>query len=199
MSSKIVSITSKEELNNYLSKDTVVEFSAAWCGSCKAVQPKVEELSSKYNKVNFVSIDIDKTESLAKEYDVTSVPTFFFFKDGKVISRFVGASIAEIEKHILSLYTSPPTATVKQRVVKLTEDLAFGVQPTVSELQSLKTGGIKSVINMRETWEKNFIENEKDIVENQGLKYHLASIDVHFFFFLILSIFVSLAFFLCVV
>jgi len=40
------------------------------------------------------------------------------------------------------------------RVIKLTDDLAFGAQPSETELKSLSQDGIKSVINMRETHEK---------------------------------------------
>jgi len=65
----------------------------------------------------------------------------------------------------------------KERVVKLTEDLAFAVQPTVEELKHLVSEGIKSVVNMREPWEKGFIKDEKEILEAQGVKYHLAPID----------------------
>jgi protein tyrosine phosphatase (PTP) superfamily phosphohydrolase (DUF442 family) len=43
---------------------------------------------------------------------------------------------------------------LRQRVVKLTEDLAFAVQPTETELKTLKETGINSVINMREVTEK---------------------------------------------
>jgi protein tyrosine phosphatase (PTP) superfamily phosphohydrolase (DUF442 family) len=45
-------------------------------------------------------------------------------------------------------------APLRQRVVKLTDDLAFAVQPTESELRTLKESGINSVINMREVTEK---------------------------------------------
>ncbi len=44
--------------------------------------------------------------------------------------------------------------TAQPRVIKLTDDLAFGAQPSENELKSLAQDGIKSVINMRETHEK---------------------------------------------
>jgi protein tyrosine phosphatase (PTP) superfamily phosphohydrolase (DUF442 family) len=44
--------------------------------------------------------------------------------------------------------------TAQPRVIKLTDDLAFGAQPSETELKSLAQDGIKSVINMRETHEK---------------------------------------------
>jgi uncharacterized protein (TIGR01244 family) len=67
-------------------------------------------------------------------------------------------------------------APLRQRVVKLTEDLAFAVQPTEDELKTLKETGINSVINMREVTEKGFLPNEQEIVESQGLKYTLLPI-----------------------
>lgn len=44
--------------------------------------------------------------------------------------------------------------TAQPRVVKLTDELAFGAQPSATELSSLAADGIKSVVNMRETHEK---------------------------------------------
>eukprot|EP00029_Vermamoeba_vermiformis_P007844 TRINITY_DN3505_c0_g1_i1.p1 TRINITY_DN3505_c0_g1~~TRINITY_DN3505_c0_g1_i1.p1 ORF type:complete len:149 (-),score=43.93 TRINITY_DN3505_c0_g1_i1:41-487(-) len=66
--------------------------------------------------------------------------------------------------------------TTQPRVIKLTDDLAFGAQPSEPELKSLAQDGIKSVINMRETHEKGFIAEEQNLVESQGLKYDLLPI-----------------------
>ncbi|CAN6932994.1 unnamed protein product [Brassica oleracea] len=44
-------------------KDTnkllVIEFTAKWCGPCKFLEPKLEDLAAKYTGVEFVKIDVD--------------------------------------------------------------------------------------------------------------------------------------------
>ncbi|MCX7997000.1 MAG: thioredoxin [Patescibacteria group bacterium] len=69
----------------------LVDFFAEWCGPCKMVGPIIDELSKEMPDVTFVKVNVDNDPELASEYNVTSVPSFFIFKDGKVISQFVGA------------------------------------------------------------------------------------------------------------
>jgi thioredoxin 1 len=70
----------------------VVDFYATWCGPCKMMMPIVSKLANRYNgRVKFVRVDIDKNKTLASEYQVTAIPTFVFFKDGKRGETFTGA------------------------------------------------------------------------------------------------------------
>lgn len=77
-------------------KGTVlVDFYAEWCGPCKMTGPILEELSEEIKDVKFVKIDVDKDSELASQYSVFSIPTFIIFKEGKVVSQFVGAQPKE--------------------------------------------------------------------------------------------------------
>ncbi|KAJ5134683.1 Thioredoxin [Penicillium atrosanguineum] len=83
---------------------TVVDFYATWCGPCRAVGPKVGELSEKYTNVRFIQVDVDKMREVASQFQVTAMPTFVFLKDGKEVGQRVrGANVGALEAGIKSL------------------------------------------------------------------------------------------------
>ncbi len=68
-------------------KIVLVDFYANWCGPCKMLSPIMDDISTD-NKV--YKVNVDKEESLAREYGVMSIPCVVAFKDGKEINRSVG-------------------------------------------------------------------------------------------------------------
>lgn len=64
-------------------------FTADWCGPCKKVRPIVEELIK--DGYLFQIIDVDLEKELAKNFEISSVPTFILFKNEKSIKRISGA------------------------------------------------------------------------------------------------------------
>ncbi len=69
----------------------MVDFFATWCGPCKMMNPVVEKIHQKYGSdLKVIKVDIDKHSDLAEEFNIQSVPTTLFFKDGKVVARQVG-------------------------------------------------------------------------------------------------------------
>jgi thioredoxin 1 len=69
----------------------LVDFSATWCGPCKALEPIVHELASDYaGRVKVVKVDVDKAPSTAARFAVLSVPTVLVFRDGQVRGQTVG-------------------------------------------------------------------------------------------------------------
>jgi thioredoxin len=70
----------------------LVEFGAEWCGPCKMVAPDLEALSKELDgKAKVVSVDIDRSQFLARELGVQSVPTFVVFHQGRPVNGKVGA------------------------------------------------------------------------------------------------------------
>lgn len=81
---------------------TLIDFSAEWCGPCKALLPTIHKLATEYaGRMNVYSVDIDKTPSIALRNGVMSVPTLILFKQGKPVERVVGmASERDLRKKI---------------------------------------------------------------------------------------------------
>jgi len=70
----------------------IVDFFADWCGPCKVLGPIFDSVSDEFReKLGFYKVDIDKENNLAARYNVMSIPTVLFFKDGQNTDRFSGA------------------------------------------------------------------------------------------------------------
>ena len=80
----------------------LADFSADWCGPCRAMRPLLEELAGSDPGCKIVSIDVDAESGLAEEYGVTSIPCLVLFKNGAEADRSVGLigkdAIAELVK-----------------------------------------------------------------------------------------------------
>ncbi len=72
----------------------VVDFYADWCGPCKMLGPLLHSMSdsNKDPKVKFAKVNVDEAQDLAGQFDVMSIPTVIFFKDGKGVNQMVGVS-----------------------------------------------------------------------------------------------------------
>lgn len=70
----------------------IVDFWAAWCGPCRMVAPIVEQLASEYvGKLTVGKLDVDSNQRTATRFNVRSIPSILFFKDGKLVDTVVGA------------------------------------------------------------------------------------------------------------
>ncbi|OWA50732.1 putative Peptide-N(4)-(N-acetyl-beta-glucosaminyl)asparagine amidase [Hypsibius exemplaris] len=81
----------------------VVDFYADWCGPCKNIAPKFEELSGKNGDAIFLKVNADDAQEICEEYKVNALPTFVFIKNGKVVDRIEGANAALLESKIAAL------------------------------------------------------------------------------------------------
>ncbi len=84
-----------DEFNGALSssKTVLVDFGAEWCPPCKAMEPVLASLQkNNASKFTMFKVDGGKDETILKTYNVTALPVFIIFKDGKQVWRKDGVA-----------------------------------------------------------------------------------------------------------
>lgn len=105
---EILDISSTKEFQKVLSESTVpvlIDFYATWCGPCKRLSPILEEQGRKLvGKVRILKVNVDKNASLAKEYQIRSMPSLIVYapKKGVLQKRTGTQSIAELLSDLVS-------------------------------------------------------------------------------------------------
>jgi len=84
----------------------LVDFWAEWCGPCKALAPKLDEIAKEYTgKLLIAKVDIDQNRETPTTYGVRGVPTLALFKEGRLVDQIVGNHPKEniaafLDKHL---------------------------------------------------------------------------------------------------
>jgi thioredoxin 1 len=79
----------------------LVDFWATWCGPCLAIAPFLDKLAETHTgKLKVAKLDVDQNQQTAMRFNVRSIPTMMFFKDGKHVDTLVGANPKVLEQKV---------------------------------------------------------------------------------------------------
>jgi thioredoxin 1 len=68
----------------------LVDFWADWCGPCKALTPVLEQIAGDTPNVRIGKVDVDSNRELMMRFNVRSIPTMIYFKDGRPVDQTMG-------------------------------------------------------------------------------------------------------------
>ena len=74
---------------------TVIDFSAGWCGPCRAMAPQFERAAEQRPDYRFAKVDVDAQPALAARYGIQSIPTLMVLREGEPVAAQAGVIPAE--------------------------------------------------------------------------------------------------------
>jgi putative thioredoxin len=120
----------------------VVDFWADWCGPCKALAPVLEsEVEAREGKIALAKVDTDANPALAQHYEIRGIPAVKAFRNGRVVSEFVGAQSRPSVAAFLDALLGP------SQLERVTEELrSTGEAPDV--LAALEAGDHERALDL---------------------------------------------------
>ena len=94
--------------NEVIKSDSVVlvDFWAPWCGPCRKLGPVLDDIAQEFEgKVKVVKVNTDENLKIAKEFQISGLPSLLVFKGGEAKEIMVGLMpkstiVSNIEKHL---------------------------------------------------------------------------------------------------
>ncbi len=82
----------KDTFEDFIKKSfAIVDFWAPWCGPCRALMPILEKISKQTSvAIGKISIEDEDAQEWVQHYQIRSIPTLLFFKNGQCVETHVG-------------------------------------------------------------------------------------------------------------
>ena len=100
--SKYIEVTT-ENIDEVIKSGVVLlDFWATWCGPCRMIAPIIDQLAVEFDGVaKICKINTEEQTELMEQYQIRSIPTILFFKDGKIVDQLIGSTTkAKLEEKI---------------------------------------------------------------------------------------------------
>jgi len=96
--SKELNLTEQNFAEEVLNSDkpVIIDFWATWCGPCLAFGPTLEQFAEKHPEIKVCKVNVDDAPAIAQQFNVMSIPTVIFFKDGTAVETAVGSMPLEM-------------------------------------------------------------------------------------------------------
>lgn len=106
-----------DALSNAGDKLVVVEFYASWCGSCRALYPKLCKLAAEHPDVEFVKVNFEENKPMCKSLNIKVLPYFHFYRGTEGLLESFSCSLSKLSKirEAIALYnpsSGPPVGDV---------------------------------------------------------------------------------------
>ena len=86
-------------------KPVLVDFWAEWCGPCKMMSSRIEEVAKELNdKAIIAKVNVDDESMLSESYNIQSIPTMMIFHNGEIVEEIVGLTTKEQLKKTMDKY-----------------------------------------------------------------------------------------------
>lgn len=91
----VLTLTKSNFDETIASGETLVDFWASWCGPCKMQAPIVDAFAESQSAIKVGKVNVDEEEELARRYGIMAIPTLIAFRDGVVVNKKTGLSMAD--------------------------------------------------------------------------------------------------------
>lgn len=96
------------------SRPVIVDFTAAWCGPCQQLAPRLEQFAqTEANRARVISVDVDENPEISQRFSIKAMPTLLVFHRGLPVLEWSGPSTLEPLSKILDRLANDPNVPAR--------------------------------------------------------------------------------------